>query len=87
MQKNSEANTLSLSKIEICDSVNEAYQALKSKYEGKTATDLGTVVQRVFNFLFDDRNSTIEDHITEFDKRWRFIKSTVNAMMTTEANK
>ena len=85
MQKNCEADPLS--KIEMCGSANEAYQALKSQYEGMTATDLAIIVKRVFQFPFDDRTTTIGDHITEFDKRWGFMKSTVNAMMITEANK
>ena len=85
IEKNGE--TEPLSKIELCDNSHDAYLALKNQYEGKTVTDLETVVQRVFNFPFDDRYTTIEDHITEFDTRWAFMRSTVNAMMANKENK
>ena len=71
----------------MCDTACDAFKALKAQYEGKTATDLGTILNSVTRMTFDDRTTTIEDHISDYDKRWGFMKSTIGAMMTNETNK
>lgn len=70
-----------LSKITLCKSANEAYKALQSAYE---ATDLGTVVASVIKMTFDDRTRTIEEHITEYDKKWAFMRFTVTRMKANQ---
>ena len=45
---------------------NDAYKELRAKYEGKTVTDLGAILANVVRLMYDDRNSTIEEHVTEF---------------------
>ena len=58
--------------------------ALKSHYEGKTATDIGTIIHGVFRMTYDDRTTAINDHITEYDKRWAYMRSTVTAMVAAK---
>ena len=55
--------------IGLSRSANDAYNEFKAKYEGKTVTDLGAILANVVRLMYDDRNNTIEEHITEFDKR------------------
>jgi len=59
--------------IGLTRSALEAYTKLKAKYEGKTVTDLGAVAR----FTFDDRTTTIDEHVVEFDRRWSFMKATL----------
>ena len=82
MQKNCESEPLA--KIEMCTTAKDAYEALKSQYEGKTATDIGTIIHDVFRMTYDDRTTTINDHITDYDKRWAYMRSTVTAMVAAK---
>src|ERR1700761_2062283 len=42
-------------------------------------TDLGAVLAGVLRLTYNDREATIEEHITTFDKKWAFMKSTVSS--------
>ena len=75
MKRNCELNVLDA--IGLTRSAHEVYIELKAKYEGQTVTDLGAVLANIMRFTYDDRNSTIEEHVTEFDKRWNFMKGTL----------
>ena len=58
MQKNCESEPLA--KVEMSTTPHEAYEALKSQYEGKTAELY--IIHDVFRMVYDDRNTTISDH-------------------------
>lgn len=61
----------------LCRLASEAYGILRSLYEGKTLTDLGAILANVTKLEFDDRKSTIDEHINEYEKRWGFMNSTL----------
>ena len=70
-------------KISLFKDAHQAYKALQSAYEGKTVTDLGTVVNEVMKITYDDRSTTIEEHINHYDKKWGFMRSTITGMGQT----
>jgi len=63
--------------IRLTRSAHEAYNELKVKYKGKTVTDLGAVLANTVRFTYDDRTTTIDEHVAEFDKRRSFMKATL----------
>ena len=67
-------------KISLFKDAHQAYKALQSAYEGKTVTGLGTVVNEVMKITYDDRSTTIEEHINLYDKKWGFMRSTITGM-------
>ena len=71
-------------KISLFKDAHQGYQALQSAYEGKTVTDLGTVVNEVMKITYDDRSTTIEDHISNYDKKWGFMRSTITGMIANQ---
>lgn len=75
MKRNCEPEVVSI--IGLSRNAHEAYQELQAKFEGRTVTDLGAVLSNITHLIYDDRKTTIEDHITEFEKRWNFMKSTL----------
>jgi len=48
----------------------EAYDELKKAYEGKSVTELGALMKSVTRMHFDDRKTTIQDHIAEYGRAW-----------------
>jgi hypothetical protein len=68
-----------LTKFELARKAYDVYRALKSHYEGKTITDLGAVLVNVIQITYDARQNTIDEDITEYEKKWRFICSTLNS--------
>jgi hypothetical protein len=76
MKKNCEDEPLAKFKLE--KNASDAYIVLKSHYEGKTVTDIGAVLGNVIKYTYDDRAMTIEEHITEYERRWDFIKATLS---------
>jgi hypothetical protein len=48
---------------------------LKSLYEGKTATNYGTLLCIISKLIYNDCESTIEDHISEYERRWNYFSS------------
>jgi len=75
MKRNCETKVIDT--IGLTRSAHEAYTELKAKYEGKTVTDLGAVLANIVRFTFDDRTTTIDEHVAEFDQRWNFMKGTL----------
>ena len=57
---------------------HEAYVILKTEFEGKTLTDIGPVLTGVIKLEFDDRKTTIEEHISEYERWWNFMISSLN---------
>ena len=55
--------------IALSQSSNNAYNELKAKYEGKIVTDLEVILANIVHLMYNDRNNSIEEHVTEFDKR------------------
>ena len=64
--------------IGLCENANEAYEELAAKFKVKTVTDLRAVLSNITRLIFDDRKTTIDEHIAEYEKRWNFMRSTLN---------
>jgi hypothetical protein len=74
------------SRIIMSATASEAWNILRAAYEGRTRTSLYYLHQSVSNLRFDDRNMTIDKHLTEFEKRWsRLTATTQSATDTTIA--
>ena len=73
MKRNCEREVVDI--IGLAETANEAYEALKASFEGKTVTTLGALLIGVIKFTYDDRAHSIEEHITEFDKKWSYMRS------------
>jgi len=70
--KNCEDNVRS--RIGTFELAKEAYDELKKAYEGKTATEFYALLDSLTNILFDDRKTTIDEHITHYEATWnRFV--------------
>jgi hypothetical protein len=50
----------------------EAYNELKKAYEGKTATEFYALLDSL-TLVYDDRKSTIEKHITAYERIWNMF--------------
>jgi hypothetical protein len=68
-----------LTKFELARKAYDAYRALESHYEGKTVIDLVAVLANVIRITYDDQQNTINEHITEYEKKWGFMRSTLNS--------
>jgi len=56
----------------------EAFEELKTAYEGKPITELGALMKSVIRLSFDDRKTSTQDHIAEFGKAWNtFVTITI----------
>jgi hypothetical protein len=77
MKKNCDEEPLT--KFELARKSYDAYRVLKSHDEGKTVTDLGAVLANVIRTIYDDRKNTIDEHISEYEKKWGFMHSTLNS--------
>ena len=76
MKKNCEISISA--NIGITKDAHQAYKNLKANYEGKTVTDLGVLLASITKLTYDDRSSTIEEHIAEFEKKWDFTAATLS---------
>jgi len=63
--------------IGLARTANKAYLELQAKYEGKTLSTLGALLINIIKTSYDDRIQTIEEHISDFDKKWSFMWSTL----------
>ena len=59
--------------IGLARTANKAYLELQAKYEGKTLSTLGALLINIIKTSYDDRIQTIEEHISDFDKKWSFM--------------
>ena len=75
MKRNCERKVVDI--IGLAETANEAYEALKASFEGKTVTTLGALLIDVIKYGYDDRAHPIEEHIVEFDKKMELYE--VNA--------
>jgi len=75
MKGNCESKAVDI--IRLASMANKAYLELQAKYEGKTISTLGALLINVIKTSYDDRTQTIEEHISDFDKKWSFIRSTL----------
>jgi len=48
----------------------EAYEELKKAFEGKSVTELGALMKSITRMTFDNRKSTIQEHIAEYERAW-----------------
>jgi len=75
MKRNCESEAVDV--IGLARTANKAYLELQAKYEGKTISTLGALLINVIKTSYDDRTQTIEEHISNFDKKWSFMRSTL----------
>jgi len=68
IRKNCEANVRS--RIGTYELARNAYDELKKAYEGKTTAEFHALLDSITNISFDDRKSTIADHIANYEKTW-----------------
>jgi len=66
--KNCEANVRS--RIGTHELAKNAYDELKKAYEGKMTAEFHALLDSITNISFDDRKSTIADHIANYEKTW-----------------
>ena len=67
MKQNCEPEVVDI--IGLTRNANDVYNELKAKYEGKSVTDLGAVLANVIRLIYDDRTSTINEQVVDFDLR------------------
>jgi hypothetical protein len=72
MKKNCEAEPLV--KFGLEKNASDAYIVLESHYEEKTVIDIRAVLANVIKYTYDDRATIIEEYITEYERRWNFMK-------------
>jgi hypothetical protein len=48
--------------------------------------DLGMILAGVIRVSFDDRNLMIEQHISDFEKKWNFMHSTLSSSIFPDKN-
>lgn len=73
------------STINLCTTAKEAWESLRSSYEGKTRTNLHFLLTAITNLKYDDRNTNIDSHITEFEKRWSRLSATTKSSTDTKS--
>jgi len=73
-------------KIRITKDAHQAYKNLKPDYKGKTVTDLVVLLASFVKLVYDDRSSTIEEHIAGFEKKWDFTGATLPTGEFTKKN-
>ena len=56
---------------------NEAYLELQAKNERKIISTLGALLINIIKTSYNNRTQTIEEHISDFDKKWSFMRSTL----------
>jgi len=75
MKRNCESKAVDV--IGLARTANKAYLELQAKYEGKTISTLGALLINVIKTSYNDRTQTIKEHISDFDKKWSFMRSTL----------
>lgn len=66
-------------KIMLCSTAKDAWDSLRSSYEGKTRTNLHYLLTSVTNMKYDDRTTSIDAHIADFEKRWSRLAATTKS--------
>src|SRR5207302_249803 len=55
-------------------------------FEGRTRTHLSALLFNITNLKFDDRTTTLNDHIMAFENKWNILRqSTASAIMGTDS--
>jgi hypothetical protein len=67
------------SHIDSIEDAAECWKALKELYEGKTITNHSILLASLTKFSFDDRSSTINEHILEYERRWNTMRSIITS--------
>jgi hypothetical protein len=85
MRKNSQDDI----KARICNltSAKYAYAELKKAYEGKTATEFYALLDSLISVSFDDRKSSIEEHVTNYERTWNCFVGVVSRAVMTDLGK
>jgi hypothetical protein len=82
MRKNCEEAVFS--KFWMKRTAKAVWDTLKSLYEGNTVIDYGTLLCSISKLTYNDRESTIEAHISEYERRWNYFSS---ILATSELSK
>jgi len=53
-----------------CETAASAYQELKKAFEGKTTTEFGALLDSFVSIQFDDRKSSVTEHIAHYERIW-----------------
>ena len=60
-----------------CNTAAEAWNALKEHYGGRTETYLSSLFLSILTLRYDDRKTTINEHITTFENQWNQLRQNV----------
>ena len=61
----------------------EAYDELKTAFEGKTITEFYTLLSSILDIPYDDRKTTIDEHITKYERTWNTFVGIISRYDTT----
>ena len=56
----------------------DAYEELATAYEGKTVTEYWALLASINYQQFDNRNTSIEEHIARYEKSWNTFVGMIN---------
>ena len=56
----------------------EAYDELKKAYEEKTTAEFGALVDSFASMSCDDRKTTIEEHMTQYEWTWNTFTAIIS---------
>jgi hypothetical protein len=65
-------------RIGTLETAAEAYKKLQKIFEGKTVMELWALQASITNHHFDDRKTTISEHITAYERSWNTFTATIN---------
>ena len=75
MKRNCEREVLDI--IGLARNAEDAYNDLKARYERRTIPDLLAALTSVIRLSYDDQNTSVEEHIAEYERKWNIMLSTV----------
>lgn len=61
-------------------SAHKAWDLLKDQYRSTTRTNLQSLTDSLFRLTFDNRMTTIDEHINEFQARWNRLAAAVSTV-------
>ena len=71
LRKNCEDNVRA--RIGNLSTAKEAFDELKRAFEGRTTTEFYALLDSITSIHFDDRKSSIEEHVVRFERAWNIF--------------
>jgi hypothetical protein len=68
----------------VVELASDIWKELKKAFEGKTVTEYYTLLGSINNCPFDDRITTIDAYITEYERRWNSFSSISRASINDD---